>query len=168
MGKKIKHKKIEDAVIKNIQQELISLEDICLQIGRLIEKAEEEKETSTFLNRAAGSMLHDFYTGVEKIFFSISSKMDKDLPVGPDWHIKLLNSMAVAKGRRPPVISSLILEELKKYLGFRHLFRNIYGSQLDWDKMKILLLKIQDGIWEELKLSLNSFMKKIRYNAKKK
>ena len=149
-------------VANNIHQELSSLQEICLQIESLLKKAEElEEKEKTFYNRAAGSMLHDFYTGLEKIFCNIASKIDKNLPRGEDWHIKLLMSMSETKKNRPEVISLELMEELKEYLGFRHLFRNIYGMQLNREKLEQLLLKIQNKLWIDIKLSLNLFIKKL-------
>lgn len=149
-------------LIKNIHQEISSLDEIRLQIEPLVEKAEKaEEEERIFYNRAAGSILHDFYTGVEKVFCDIANKTGKGLPSGEDWHIRLLKSMAESKGKRPAVISLDMMERLKEYLGFRHLFRNIYGVQLDWDKLRLLLVKVQESLWEELKGEFNLFIKKI-------
>jgi len=36
--------------------------------------------------RAAGSILHDFYGGVEKVFERIAIHIDDRLPKGDDWH----------------------------------------------------------------------------------
>lgn len=151
-----------DNLIKNIQQELASIEEIYLQIGPLIKKVEEaSEEEKIFYNRAAGSILHDFYTGIEKIFCDIANKLDKGLPKAVDWHIKVLKSMSEEKDKRPEVISLKLAEDLKEYLGFRHLFRNIYGAQLDWDKLKILLVKIQENLWKRLKEELNVFIEEM-------
>lgn len=154
------NREIVKNLIKNIRQEICSLEEICLQIEPLLKKVEEVNvEEGVFYNRAAGSILHDFYTGVEKIFCDIANKIDKGLPKTKDWHIKLLKSMAEDKKQRAQVISLGVMEELKEYLGFRHLFRNIYGAQLYWDKLKILLVKIQKNLWERLKEELDVFIK---------
>lgn len=149
-------------LIKNMQQEISSLEEIYVQIEPLLKKAEEAKEEEkVFYNRAAGSILHDFYTGIEKIFCDIANKINKGIPSGEDWHIKLLKSMAESKKERPQVISLKLMEELKEYLGFRHLFRNIYGSQLDWDKLKLLLNNILADLWTRLKDEFKLFIKNI-------
>jgi hypothetical protein len=91
----------------------------------------------------------------------VANKIDKGLPKTKDWHIKLLKEMAEIKENRPQVISLELMEELKEYLGFRHLFRNIYGAQLDWGKLKILLVKIQDNLWNRFKKELDLFIKTI-------
>lgn len=151
---------IANILIKKMQQEISSLEEIYLQIEPLIKQAEGTKEEEKiFYNRAAGSVLHDFYSGIERIFSDIANKMDKRISSGEDWHIKLLESMAESKKERPKVISLELMEELKEYLGFRHLFRNIYGTRLDWDKLKLLLLKIQEKVWPKLKAEFKLFIK---------
>ena len=143
-------------LIENIRQEISNLNEVFLQITPLIEKADDGEEV--FYNRAAGSILHDFYTGLEKIFCNIAKRLDKGLPESEDWHIQLLKDMAEPKGGRPRVISKELLEELKEYLGFRHLFRNIYGTQLKWDNLKLLLVKIQDTLWKRLKDEIGLFI----------
>jgi hypothetical protein len=160
---------IVKSLIKNIRQELSALEEIYSQIELLLKKAETiSKEERNFYNRVAGSILHDFYTGIEKIFCDVANKIDKGLPKARDWHIRLLKDMAEIKEKRPQVISLELLEELKEYLGFRHLFRNIYGAQLDWGKLKILLVKIQGNLWERLKKELDLFIKRINEGNQKK
>ncbi|MFH0796594.1 MAG: hypothetical protein V2A65_05985 [Candidatus Omnitrophota bacterium] len=146
-------------LIENIRRELSNLNEICLQISPLIEKTgKADDKERVFYNRAAGSILHDFYTGLEKIFCNITNRLNKGLPEGEDWHIQLLRNMAEPKGKRPQVISLELMEELKEYLGFRHLFRNIYGTQLKWDKLRFLLVKIQDTLWKRLKDEVDLFI----------
>ena len=93
--------------------------------------------------RAAGSVIHDFYTGVEKIFRRIAIRMDQDLPTGEDWHVQLLQRMAVSvEGIRPPVIDEHLENQLEEYLRFRHLFRNIYGFDLKWERCQPLVERL--------------------------
>ena len=69
--------------------------------------------------------------------------MDGGLPKGDDWHIQLLRRMTVAVGdRRPPVLSKESGETLAEYLSFRHLFRNIYGFELKWERCRELAKKL--------------------------
>lgn len=151
-----------ETLIKNIRQEISSIDEIHLQIESLIEAADKASlEEKGFYNRAAGSILHDFYTGLEKIFCDVANKIDSGLAKQEDWHIRLLKSMAEDTKKRPKVISLKSMEELKEYLGFRHLFRNIYGAQLDWGRLKILLLKIRDDLWKRLKEEFVLFLDNI-------
>jgi hypothetical protein len=41
---------------------------------------------------------------------------------------------------RPQVITANTEKRLREYLGFRHLFRKRYRFELDWPKLKKLLL----------------------------
>lgn len=43
--------------------------------------------------RTAGGILHAFYCGAERIFRHIASRIDQDMPSGPDWHLQLLQRM---------------------------------------------------------------------------
>lgn len=147
-------------LIKSIQQETSSLDELCSQINLFINKVEQaDEESKIFYKRTAGSILHDFYTGIEKIFREIGIRMDKSLPKGENWHIELLKSMATPQKKRNTVISQELMEKLKEYLGFRHLFRNIYGMELEWDKLKILLTKIRQDVWKRFKVEINLFVK---------
>ena len=100
-----------------------------------------KKRPSNYVIRAGGSILHDFYTGIEKIFESIAKEIDNRLPRGEEWHIELLHQMTLnIPGLRMQVISANTEKKLREYLGFRHLFRKRYGFELDWQNLKKLLL----------------------------
>ena len=76
--------------------------------------------------RAAGSILHDFYCGAEKMFRRIAARVDGDVPSGDGWHQQLLERMATpVSGVRPQVIGEEMKARLSELLRFRHLFRNI-------------------------------------------
>jgi len=108
--------------------------------------------------RAAGSVLHDFYCGVEKIFKRIAIFINNELPDGEDWHMELLLQMSRPVNKRSPeVIGSGLFEKLKECLRFRHLFRNIYGFELNWERFKNLSLSLDD-ILCELKDSIYKFL----------
>lgn len=90
--------------------------------------------------RGLGDVLHDFYTGLEKIFEAIAEEMEGGVPAGLQWHRALLDDMATAlPGVRPAVLRRETARSLDDYLRFRHLFRNIYGYELSWDRLRPLL-----------------------------
>lgn len=127
---------------------------------------EMEELTKRFLNkpdfveiRAAASILHDFYCGIEKIFERIAIHIDGGVPKGEDWHAELLLQMKHSiEGIRETVISQKLMEKLKEYLRFRHLFRYIYGFELKWERFKGLALSL-NVILSELKRDLEKFFK---------
>lgn len=151
-------KEVYSYLRRAIQDEMNSLGELYQEIDPLIARAQRaDQEDLIFYTRAAGSILHDFYTGIEKVFQEIAKRLDGGLPKGERWHIELLESMAKSRETRPPGISDDLKERLKEYLGFRHLFRNIYSIELKWDKLKDLLIRLRDSIWEEFRKEIELF-----------
>ncbi|MBI5183141.1 MAG: hypothetical protein HY999_02110 [Nitrospinae bacterium] len=135
---------------KEIEKELKDLEKLEKEMNEVL----SHSEPSFLETRAAGSILHDFYSGIEKIFRRVAFRIDRDIPSGEDWHTELLIRMSIPiAGIRPNVISEGLKEQLAEYLRFRHLFRNIYGFELKWERCKTL------GVM--LKEILNVFKKEI-------
>lgn len=118
---------------------------------------------SNYTLRAGGSILHDFYTGIEKIFHDIAKEIDRRIPLGESWHTELLSQMTLdIPGLRPPVITSSTEKKLREYLAFRHLFRKRYGFELEWLKIKRLLAgipKILSTLEKEIKLFFQTLSK---------
>ena len=111
--------------------------------------------------RTSASILHDFYSGIERIFEKIAIVIDKNLPKGETSHIDLLIQMTKPYGNiRPKIITETLFEKLKEYLKFRHLFRHIYGFELKWDRIKPLCLKMEN-ILEELNNEIDKFLKNL-------
>jgi HepT-like protein len=131
--------------LRNFRVLKLSIQD---EIGRLAlldreKNALVKRRSSNYLVRAGGSILHDFYTGIEKIFESIAKEIDNRIPMGEEWHSELLRQMTLdIPGLRPPVITASTEKKLREYLGFRHLFRKRYGFELHWQKLKKLLLGV--------------------------
>lgn len=134
-----KEKQIIRRLQSEINEEISFLDVLCEELGDLKPKLRKAKVSVLDL-RAAGSILHDFYNGVENFFRRIAQELNGGLPAGEDWHKQLLTDMALPiKDTRPSVISSKLKQELYKYLGFRHVFRNIYGFSLEEERIKALV-----------------------------
>ena len=87
---------------------------------------------NTYEFRARASILHDFYTGVERVFVRIAEELNGGVPRSERWHSQLLTDMTLRLDSiRPPVITKNLAGKLGLYLRFRHLFRNLYGYTLD-------------------------------------
>jgi hypothetical protein len=129
---------------------------------RLLDKEKNgllEKKPSNYILRAAGSILHDFYTGIEKIFEDVAKEIDRRVPTGEEWHSELIHQMTLdIPGLRPPLISASTEKKLREYLGFRHLFRKRYGFELDWEKMKRLLITMPQVLLQ-LEKEIQNFFK---------
>ena len=86
--------------------------------------------------RARGSMLHDFYNCVERVFLRIARELNGGAPRGEQWHRQLIGDMALEiVGVRPAVVDRRLAEALSEYLRFRDVFRNVYGGVLDAQRM---------------------------------
>ncbi len=121
---------------ETVKAELETLKRLEKEKNRLL-----KLKPSNYTVRAAGSILHDFYTGIEKIFEDIAKEVDRRLPLGEGWHSELLHQMTLdVSGLRPPVITHTTEKKLREYLAFRHLFRKRYGFELDWLRIKKLLV----------------------------
>lgn len=147
-------------LISEIKTERESLKDL---VGEIEETLIEIEDDPTRLElRAVGSILHDFYTGTEKIFRLIAIEVDGNLPSGENWHKRLLDRMAVeVENLRPPVIDKDLKERLAEYLRFRHLFRHIYGFELNWKKCRPLAEQLTK-IYEDLQVDLDEFQHFLR------
>jgi hypothetical protein len=109
--------------------------------------------------RILGSILHDFYTAIEKIFRKIAEEFDGGIPQGSDWHKELLESMSLdLEGIRSAVINEKLKQELDEYLRFRHVFRNIYGFQLDAERLKQLCRNF-DAVSSDFVNALEEFIR---------
>lgn len=116
-----------------IEEELGSLELLREQ------SADAPQGEDSFTLRARGSILHDFYNGVERVFTRIAEELNGGLPQGDRWHQQLLKDMCLEiPGVRPAVIDARLANSLAEYLRFRHVFRNVYGFVLETERMRPL------------------------------
>ncbi len=147
---------------KRLDEELTNISRLCKSIDKYTRQREEgegiEKLDSDLYFRAMGSILHDFYSAVEKSFLTIAREIDNEVPAGSSWHSDLLDQMSYdIDGVRPAVISKDLREKLKEYLGFRHIFRNVYGFNLVGNKLD-LLLKNLPNIHKCYKKAVSKFL----------
>ncbi len=134
-----KEKQLIRRLQSEINQEILSLEALLRELETLKPRL-AQKEISNLDLRAAGSILHDFYNGVENIFRRVAQELNGGLPAGEDWHKQLLTDMSLdVKGVRPPLVSEDLKLKLQKYLGFRHIFRNVYGFHLEQEQIKVMV-----------------------------
>jgi len=129
----------------NLKRELTGVINAeLLDIDRLVKELKKCKGDAQIVRRAKGSILHDFYNACERIFELIAREINGGLPLSELWHKKLLYQMTLQiKGMRPAVISKKLAAELDEFLAFRHLFRNIYGFELQGERLNELAAKLE-------------------------
>jgi len=153
-----KEKQLIRRLQSEINQEISSLEALLRELETLKPRL-TQKEVSNLDLRAAGSILHDFYNGIENIFRRIAQELNGGLPAGEDWHKQLLTDMSLeVKGVRPSLVSRDLKLKLQKYLGFRHIFRNIYGFHLEQEQVKAMVREFP-RILSWLKREIATFQK---------
>lgn len=132
----------------NSKKEIISfIEEELNNIDNLQRELLECKGNNKILRRAKGSILHDFYNACERIFEIVVHQINGIEISSPQWHKKLLYQMTIGiNGIRPPVISKKLAAKLDEYLAFRHLFRNIYGFELESDRLDNLAHKFDETV----------------------
>jgi hypothetical protein len=109
---------------------------------------------STYL----GSLLHAYYDHTEKVFKLIAKNIDGCVPDGESWHKELLDQMAIAiPEKRPAVLNKPAQQLLEELRGFRHVYRNVYGDNLDPIRIENLVRKLP-MIAKNLKEDLDSFI----------
>ncbi len=116
------------------------LDDLAQVVERAVAAAGRgDGEQELFIDAAALN-LHDFYTGLERIFQHIADAVDNSIPSGRDWRRDLLYQMSMPIARvRPQVLSPQTTTLLREYLGFRHVVRNVYAFHFDAARVEQLV-----------------------------
>lgn len=141
---------------KLIPIEIDNLERLSREMNQLLGRDGSPKTSIEV--RGAGSILHDFYCGMEKIFERITVSIDKKNPTGLNWHSELLSQMLEPiEGVREGVVNEELYKKLKEYLRFRHLFRNIYGFELKWERLESLCHEME-STFRKFKEQIQSFI----------
>ena len=126
-------------LIAEIEHELERLEQLRQEL------ADAPRDDDTFTLRARGSVLHDFYNGIERVFIRIAEELNGGVPQGEQWHRQIVTDMTLKiPGVRPAVIETDLARQLGDYLRFRHVFRNVYGSLLEAERMRPLEERLPD------------------------
>lgn len=108
--------------------------------------------------RGTADIVHDVYTGIERIFEKVAPELNGGVPAGPAWHRELLENMTLElPGLRPQVISRQTASELEELLRFRHRFRNMYGFELEWPKLRPLLERLP-ATWKRVETEVDAFL----------
>ena len=136
-------------VAKRIRLELAELEMTVNRVERGITAAQSDAENRDLFLDSAALNLHDFYTGLERIFSQIATVVDNSIASGRDWHRALLNQMGKALPQvRPRVLSAETIQTLDEYRRFRHVVRNVYAFEFDATRLEPLIEKLRSSFTE--------------------
>ncbi|MFB3785292.1 MAG: hypothetical protein ACE15F_02880 [bacterium] len=87
----------------------------------------------------------------------MAKEIDGTLPKTANWHRDLLDQMAKTNPSRPAVLTGELRNRLRVYLDFRHVFRQAYSHQLNWQKMAHLIPDLVNT-FSLLERELDSFL----------
>jgi hypothetical protein len=127
-----------------ILQELDNLERVVERVEKGMERARQSPTDFDLFLDAVALNLHDFYSGLERVFQYIAAHIDQKLPSAGNWHSELLKQMQLEiSGLRPAVLSSESAGRLEEYLRFRHVVRNVYAFQFDIERLDPLVINLK-------------------------
>ncbi len=86
---------------------------------------------------AGGAFLMQFYNGTENILKRIAQFHGISVPRGAKWHAKLFERFTEEEEPSlPSLFDAALAGEMRAYRGFRHVVRSSYGVELDWERMR--------------------------------
>ena len=85
-----------------------------------------------YVVQATASHIHNLYTGIEKIYERIIIFTDEEKPAGEHFHKKLLET-AHKTLKLSDEDENRLLDDLR---GFRHVFRNAYGTEMNPEQVQ--------------------------------
>jgi hypothetical protein len=142
----------------SVREERDRLARVVQETAEALKQLSTSDSPSTLELRGLGDILHDFYTGAERIFSKIAPELNGGVPAGVAWHHELLDNMTLElPGIRPAVIGRETVRVLEEFLRFRHLFRNVYGFELEWPRLRALARRVPRA-WRLLKADVERFL----------
>ncbi len=151
-------------LVTDIEIELERLGRLELAIAQVYDEIQRDSERAPIFYESLALKLHNFYTGCERIFQLIISELNGSLPSSFDWHKRLLNRMGTEREELPAVLTPNTVVQLQEYLGFRHIVRNLYGFELDPNRLE-KLVQHYPTVWHQVNSELREFINWLRQLA---
>ncbi len=127
-----------------IRQDVGEIERVVERVERAVDARRRQAAEQVLLLDSAALNLHDFYSGLERIFTHIATGVDQSVPDGPDWYRELLRQMTVdLPGLRLPVLDVETASAIEEFLRFRHVVRHIYAFDLDPERVERLASRLR-------------------------
>lgn len=126
-----------------IRQDVAELEGVVNRAERAVQAGRQPAPDQDLFLDSAALNVHDFYSGLERIFLQIASSVDESVPAGPDWHRELLRQMTIEiPGRRSQVLDPGVAAVVDEFLRFRHVVRHNYAFALEPERIERLASRL--------------------------
>ena len=146
------------ALKAEIESDLDDLATVVREIREMVAALPSQEEPSRKDKAAFGAFVHSFYNGMENVLKRLAQEVDHSVPSGEGWHRALLRRMTIeVSGVRPAVLRPETAAALEPYLGFRHFFRHSYTFEIDWEKLRPLVGRVE-GVFKEFKEDVGAFL----------
>jgi len=106
---------------------------------------------------SCGAFLQSFYNGIENIIVMIFKNINEYTPNDAHWHTNLLDKAFEANKNKMALFNNKYKDQMDDYKNFRHIFRHIYGEDIDWDDVKSLIKDLKT-FWKDVKSDINNFI----------
>lgn len=109
--------------------------------GRIRHGADDELDWA-----ALGYTIHNLYNLMETYFLRVAKFFENELPPAPR-HRGLIDRMTLEiAGVRPRLLDRPLAGDFHELRAFRHVFRNLYGSRLDPDRVRSVQARVPSAV----------------------
>jgi len=110
---------------------------------------------------ALGYTIHNIYNLLENYFLRISKFFENSLDPF-SWHRNLVEHMSLEiEGIRPALLDRNLASKIDEMRAFRHVFRNIYQSELDPRRVQLVQSQLESTL-AEFKKAHQQFIEKLK------
>ncbi len=125
------------ALKADISAELNAIDQIYTRLDRQGDDITREEQAIVI-----GYYLHNLYNAFESIFQRVAETFENDIVDSSRWHALLLRRMTLdIEDVRPRLLSDEAYQCLDELRRFRHLFRSMYTSNLDVERLRLVVQK---------------------------
>jgi hypothetical protein len=114
--------------------------------SRIHNQLEEDQSVDEFEWSALGYTIHNIYNAIENYFLRVSKFFENSLPEN-GWHKNLIDRMSFSiENVRPALLTKHSRQIFHELRSFRHVFRNLYDTQLDGRRVDLVNQTIPEAV----------------------
>jgi hypothetical protein len=119
---------------EEIEDQLLAIKAVCSEIVTIQREFPNSSEPSLLVKTAAAAYIGQVYSGIENILKRISKFKGVALLPGEEWHTRLIDQFRCSGQLENIVrIDDDLYTLLNNYRRIRHVVRNAYGFEIQWD-----------------------------------